>query len=71
MTRQAVIELCRRAKTLAAITAAFEARGKWLTEHPEDEGIFEWGERLAMMREGLEMGTDQKIVDAPTVIQVS
>ena len=71
MTRQEVIDRCRRAKTLPEVAAAFEVRGRWLAEHPEDAGVFDWGERLAMMQEGLELTGPGTTEDVPAATKAS
>jgi len=55
LTRRQVLDICYAARTLPAIEAAFDARGRWLSEHPDDGEVFEVGEMLAMMRDGLEL----------------
>ena len=66
MTREEVLEICRTAKTLSEVEKAFEARGRWLRDHPDDMGVFHRGEMLAMMEDGLKALAQETLQEAVT-----
>jgi len=71
LTRRQVLDICYSARTLSAIHAAFDVRGRWLTEHPDDEEVFDLGEMLSMMQEGLQLASQEPLKDPPAPARAS
>jgi len=53
MTREETIELAEKASTLQQIRAAQQALSDWTSAHPDDWGVLCYGEKLAMLEDGL------------------
>lgn len=63
MTQEEVSQLMFSAKTLPQCATAWEARGIYLREHPDDERIIEEGESLYMMEQSLKHPFVENIIE--------
>jgi hypothetical protein len=53
MIREDVLRQCYYARTLPEIEAAWQARGLWLKEHPDDDAVVDVGEMLSKLEDAL------------------